>query len=180
LQAGLAHSARNPPWRSLLSRDIPPFAGIPRVLADLLVQSLPPALYSRFAAGNRPAGVEIMAHQTLSQRMNAISGALLIALGLLLLFANLDALADTLLEGTGLSATEGVDTVLSVGLAAIHAVQSYTFEHSRFVSGVWQILVSFWPLILVVCGALLLRGAFGRLVSSFSASLGSFADGERS
>ena len=121
-----------------------------------------------------------MAHQTLSQRMNAISGALLIALGLLLLFANLDALADTLLEGTGLSATEGVDTVLSVGLAAIHAVQSYTFEHSRFVSGVWQILVSCWPLILVVCGALLLRGTLSKLISSYSATLGSLADGERS
>jgi len=112
--------------------------------------------------------------------MKSILGVILIGLGLLMLFANLDADTASLMGSVGRPEAESVDTLLRLGLAAIHAVQSYTFEHSQFVSGVWQILVSFWPLILVICGALLLRGAFGRLISNFAASLRSLGDGERS
>jgi len=122
----------------------------------------------------------MMAHPTSSQHMKSILGIILIGLGLLMLFANLDAVTASLMGSVGRPEAESVDTLLSLGLAAIHAVQSYTFEPSQFVSGVWQILVSCWPLILVVCGALLLRGTLSKLISSYSATLGSLADGERS
>ena len=46
-------------------------------------------------------------------------------------------------------------------LATSHAVQAYAFDHQGFLSILEQILVSFWPLILVVIGATLLRNVFG-------------------
>ena len=106
-----------------------------------------------------------MTHQTLTQTMKSIAGAMLLALGSLLLFANLDAIGASLTDGIGHRSPEGVQTVLAVGLAAIHAAQSYAFEHTRFVSGVRQFLVSFWPLTLVIGGTLLLRGPFEKLFS---------------
>ena len=121
-----------------------------------------------------------MAHQTRFQSLQSIAGTVLLALGLLILFSNLDAVAASLTAGIGYHASEGVDTFLTIGLATIHAAQSYAFEHSQFVSSVWRILVSCWPLILVFLGALLLRGSFGKLLSGHSTNMGSFANGERS
>jgi len=112
--------------------------------------------------------------------MKSIAGALLLALGFLLLFTNLDAVGASLTDDIGHRTPEGMETMLAVGLAAIHAAQSYTFEHSRFVSGVRQFLVSFWPLTLVILGALLLRGTLSRFISNCSTSLGSLSNGERS
>lgn len=121
-----------------------------------------------------------MTRQTVTQSMKSIAGALLLAVGLLLLSVNLDAVGTSLTEGIGPRAPEGMDTLLAVGLATIHAAQSYTFERTQFVSGVRQILVSFWPLTLVVFGTLLLRAALSRFVFSCSTNLGSFSDGEGS
>jgi hypothetical protein len=109
-----------------------------------------------------------MTRQTVSQPMKSIAGALLLALGFLLLFTNLDAVGSSLADGIGPRPSEGMEAVLTVGLAAIHAAQSYTFEHARFVSGVRQFLVSFWPLTLVIVGALLLRGAFEKFSLALS------------
>jgi hypothetical protein len=45
----------------------------------------------------------------------------------------------------------------ALGLAGLRAVQVYIFDHSHFLSALQQILVSFWPLLLVVVGAVLMR-----------------------
>lgn len=103
-----------------------------------------------------------MTRQTMTQTMKSIAGAVLLAFGLLLLFANLDAVGASFTRGIGHHSPEGTDTVLAVGLAAIRAAQSYAFEYTQFVSGVRQFLVSFWPLTLVIGGTLLLRGPFER------------------
>lgn len=105
-----------------------------------------------------------MANQTWSQSLKSIAGAALLAVGFLMLFANLDAVAGSLADGIGHPAAEGMDSLLAFGLAAIHAVQTYMFENSQFVSAVHQILVSFWPSILIIVGAVCLRDALGGLL----------------
>lgn len=113
-----------------------------------------------------------MTRQTVTQTMKSIAGVVLLALGFLLLFTNLDALGASLTDGIGHRSPEGMQAVLAVGLAAIHAAQSYAFEHTQFVSGVRQFLVSFWPLTLVIVGTLFLRGPFQRFFLRLSEQRG--------
>jgi hypothetical protein len=105
------------------------------------------------------------AWQRTSRTMKSVSGAGVFALGLFLLFANLDGVASQVSHAAGAAAeTLGVFPALS--LAALHAAQAYAFDQGGFISGFLQILVSFWPAILIAIGAALLRNAFGRLAKS--------------
>jgi hypothetical protein len=106
------------------------------------------------------------ARQGFSQTLKSIAGASLLALGVALLFANLDEIAASAGSFTGLSAHEALGIVPALGLAALHAAQAYAFDRTGFISGFPQILVSFWPSILIAIGAALLRNAFGRLAKS--------------
>ena len=54
-----------------------------------------------------------------------------------------------------------VRSVAAISLAGLHAVQAYTFDHAGFLSSLLQILVSFWPLVLIFVGAVLLQRTFG-------------------
>jgi len=74
-------------------------------------------------------------------------GAFLLALGLVILSANLDAIAACISSFAGISAPEGPEIFPALGLAALHAAQTYTFDHARFLSSLLRILVSFWPVI---------------------------------
>ncbi|HYL83376.1 MAG TPA: hypothetical protein VE263_04010 [Candidatus Angelobacter sp.] len=109
-----------------------------------------------------------MTRQTSSRNLKAIMGVALAATGLLLLFVNLDNATAHL--GRPFASTAGsLDAAFELGLAGMRAAQAYFFEHSSFQSGVHQILVSFWPLILVIFGAALLQNAVGRRVASSGA-----------
>jgi hypothetical protein len=46
------------------------------------------------------------------------------------------------------------------------------FDHTGFLSGVLQFLVSFWPLILILAGALLLGDAFRGRFPAYKAGSG--------
>ena len=108
----------------------------------------------------------MVARQASSQSLKSIAGALLLALGLVFLFANLEGMAACINNFAGISAREALGIVPALGLAGMHAVQVYTFEHDAFLSGLRQNLVSFWPLIVVAIGAGLLKSGFaGRLAS---------------
>lgn len=91
--------------------------------------------------------------------LKAIAGATLLPVGLLLFAANWDAVSERIHSSFPLPAGS-LGTVLEFGLAALRATQVYFFDPSKFQSGLQQILVSFWPLILVIIGALLLQLAF--------------------
>lgn len=103
-----------------------------------------------------------MARQMTSSRgLKAIVGANLLALGLLLFFANLDGVASRL--GSSFPSQAGSSlTLFELGLAGLRAAQSYFFDHASFLSGLQQILVSFWPLVLVIIGIALLGQLFGK------------------
>ena len=114
--------------------------------------------------------------QATSQSLKSIAGAGLLALGLVLLFANLDGVAASLDRFAGISSPEAVGILPALSLAALHAAQAYAFDQSGFFSGFLPILVSFWPSILVVIGAALLRNAFGPLTKS---EVGETSSGQR-
>lgn len=109
----------------------------------------------------------MVARKASSQRLSSVTGAFLLALGFVLLFANLDGIAASLNSFAGVPASEAVCVLPALGLAGMHAVQAYNFDHDAFLSGLRQILISFWPMFLVAIGAVLLQRAFGaRLAKS--------------
>jgi len=98
--------------------------------------------------------------QTSSKNLHAVVGAILFSFGLTLLAANLDAVAVQV--GSWLSAAPGsLGAAIETCLAGLRAVEAYFFDPSAFQAGFLSILVSLWPLILVIIGAILLHNAMG-------------------
>jgi len=58
---------------------------------------------------------------------------------------------------TGNAGGHVLETLPALVLALLHGLEVYVFDHTQFLPGVLQFLVSFWPLILILAGALLLR-----------------------
>jgi hypothetical protein len=102
-----------------------------------------------------------MAKQLISSKnLHAVAGAVLFSFGLTLLAANLEAVAVQVSGWFG--ATPGsLGADIEIGLASLRAVQAYLFDQSAFQAGFLSILVSLWPLILVIIGAILLQDAKG-------------------
>jgi hypothetical protein len=119
------------------------------------------------------------AQQATSQSLKSIAGASVLALGLVVLFANLDGVAASVSHFAGMSAHEGLGILPALGLAGLHALQAYAFDPAGFISGFLQILVSFWPLMLILIGAMLLRNVFHGPLAARRADAGSPAAGER-
>jgi hypothetical protein len=85
-------------------------------------------------------------------------GTFLFPLGLLLLFVNLEsslAASDSIL---GLSSGAEGD-LPTLALSLFRVIQSYFFDHARFLHGLGQILLSCWPIILILAGIVLLQNA---------------------
>jgi len=110
--------------------------------------------------------------QTSSQRLTLVAGAVLLAVGFLILFSNLDEAATRVAYATG---NPGGLTLgmLPVALALLHGLQSYPFDHAGFLSAMLQFLVSFWPLILILAGAFLLRDVLRGRYPAYKARTGS-------
>ena len=100
------------------------------------------------------------ASRTTTRSMKSVSGATALAIGSFLLFVNLDGIAAQINDAVGAPA-ESVGIFPALGLAGLHALQAFAFDHTGFLSSLLQILVSFWPLILVLLGTALLRSTFG-------------------
>jgi len=80
---------------------------------------------------------------------------------LLMLFANLDEVA-THLNNSFSPSPGALGAAVEIGLAGMRAVQTYLFDQATFQAGLRWILVSLWPLILVIIGATLLQNAVGK------------------
>jgi len=89
---------------------------------------------------------------TSCQTLKSIAGSALVGPGLFLLFGNLDGAAIRLSHLLGAAPGEALGVLSSVIFAA-------SFDHQRLCQGLLQMLVSFWPLLLVIVGAVLLRDA---------------------
>ena len=95
------------------------------------------------------------ARQTTSRSIRSITGAGVLAMGLFLLFVNMDGVAAQISYAAGAPA-ETLGILPTLGLAGVRALHAYTFDPSLFLSSLLQILVSFWPLLLILAGAALL------------------------
>jgi len=119
------------------------------------------------------------AQQTSPRSLKSITGAILLALGFLILFANLDGVTGQITSAVGTSPEPAQGMLPALALATLHVLQDYAFDHAGFLSGLLQILVSFWPLILIVIGAVLLRDVFWGRFAAYKAGACSSAMGER-
>ena len=98
--------------------------------------------------------------QISSKSLRAVAGGVLFSFGLTLLTGNLDAVAAQV--STWFSSAPGsLGSTIEIGLAGLRAVEAYFFDPSAFQAGFLSILVSLWPLILVIIGAILLHDAMG-------------------
>ena len=121
----------------------------------------------------------MVARQTSPRSLTSIAGALLLALGFLFLFSNLDAVAVQVTSAAGASGHQILEMLPAMVLALLHGVQSYIFDHAGFLSALLQILVSFWPLILIIVGAVLLRDVFRGRFAAHEAGADATARGDR-
>jgi ascorbate-specific PTS system EIIC-type component UlaA len=99
-----------------------------------------------------------------SEGLKSIVGGALVGLGLHILFGNLDRVAEQMKHMLGTTAWETLGVLPSAVLAASQAVRAYGLDHQGFLQsllwmGFW-ILISFWPLVLVIAGTVLLRNFF--------------------
>jgi hypothetical protein len=94
----------------------------------------------------------------LSQTLKSIAGSALVGPGLFILLGNLDGAAVQLRHLLS-SSGEGLGVLSSVILAAL-------FDHQRLLQSLLQVLVSFWPLLFVIAGGVLLRAAFTEKVGA--------------
>jgi hypothetical protein len=117
------------------------------------------------------------AQQTSPRSLKSIAGATLLALGFLILLANLDGVTGQIAVDTSPEPAQGILPALV--LATWHALQEYAFDHAGFLSVLLQFLVPCWPLILIVIGAVLLRDLFWGRFAAYKTGAGSSAMGER-
>ena len=95
-----------------------------------------------------------------SESIAAIAGEALVGLGLHILSGNLDTAADQLRHLLGNTAGDALGVLPSVVLASSHAAQAYALDHHGFLQCFLRMLLSFWPLLLVVVGTVLLWDVF--------------------
>ena len=99
-----------------------------------------------------------MARQwTVIQNFRSIAGMGLIGLGLFTLCGNLADVAARLsrLVGIGADASQTFGELTAFGLAALQVWRSYLFDRGELLLGVCRILILFWPVLLVIAGAVL-------------------------
>jgi len=95
-----------------------------------------------------------------SESITVIAGGALVGLGLHILSGNLDTAADQLRHLLGNTVGDALGVLPSVVLASSQAAEAYALDHHGFLQCFLRMLVSFWPLFLVVVGTVLLRDVF--------------------
>jgi hypothetical protein len=95
-----------------------------------------------------------------SESITAIAGGALVGLGVHIVSGNLDAAAAQLRHLLGNTAGDALGVLPSVVLASSQAAQLYALDHHGFLQCFLRMLLSFWPLLLVVIGTVLLWDVF--------------------
>ena len=104
-----------------------------------------------------------------SESITVIAGGALVGLGLHILSGKLDTAADQLRHLLGNTVGDALGVLPSVVLASSQAAEAYALDHHGFLQCFLRMLVSFWPLFLVVVGAVLLRDVFTDKVKALPA-----------
>ena len=110
-------------------------------------------------------------HRTIIQRLKSILGAVLVGLGMFILYANTAGAVAHLRHvlGGGSAAVGGLPAAILVFAQIVHV---HALERQRFVQGLFQqaLLSSFWPLFLVIFAFLLLGVVLGGVATWFASS----------
>ncbi|HXL23544.1 MAG TPA: hypothetical protein VOA78_13835 [Candidatus Dormibacteraeota bacterium] len=89
-------------------------------------------------------------------------GLILLALGLIALFAQVHPFVTGLADRIAANAEELGGFVPAAVLTANHAAQAWAFDRANVLSALRDILLSCWPVILILMGAALLGNALTR------------------
>jgi hypothetical protein len=114
-----------------------------------------------------------------SERLRSIAGGALIGLGLHILFGNLDRGAVQLRHLLGTTAGDTLGALPTAVLVASQAMQAYALNHQAFLLGLGRLLISFWPLLLVMVGTILLQDALRDKVQASPAPANYFQNKDR-
>lgn len=107
-------------------------------------------------------------HNT-SKNLKSIAGGILVGLGLHILSVNLAGDATQLRHLLGIPVGDALGFLPSIALAASQAAQAYDLDQHRFLDSLLQLLPSFWPLLLIVVGIILLRDTLADRVKELPA-----------
>jgi hypothetical protein len=99
------------------------------------------------------------AGQTGVRRFFPLFGLLFLAIGLIVFFAEIHPVASSLTDRLASSADELGGLLPAVFLTANHAAQAWAFDRANVLSALRDMLLSCWPVILVLFGAALLSNA---------------------
>jgi hypothetical protein len=94
-----------------------------------------------------------------SENLKSLAGGILVGLGLHILSGNLAGDATQLRHLLGIPAGAALGLLPSVALVASQVAQAYDLDQHRFLDSLLQMLPSFWPLLPVIVGGILLRDA---------------------
>ena len=96
-------------------------------------------------------------------RLFSVLGITLLVIGLTILLGQLDIAAAHLADRVGITGGELSAGVPGLLPAAVRAAQAWVFDRPNVLSALREMLLSCWPVILLILGAALLRGAFNGL-----------------
>jgi hypothetical protein len=100
------------------------------------------------------------------ESIKAIAGVAFIGLGLHILSRNLAATATQLAHLLGDTTGNALGVLPSVVLASSQAAQAYALDRQVFLQCFLRMLISFWPLLLVIVGTILLPDVFANKVKA--------------
>lgn len=95
----------------------------------------------------------------ISENLKSLCGGIFVGLGLHILSGNLSWDAVQLRSLLDLPAADTLGLLPSIALATSHATKTYALDHAKFLNGLLYMLASFWPILLVIVGSVLLRNA---------------------
>ena len=98
-----------------------------------------------------------------NSRLLRVAGIILLGVGLTILLSQVDIAATRLADRVGITYGEAGGTLPAAMLTTVRAAQALVFDRANVLSAVREVLLSCWPVILVILGAVLLRGAFNGL-----------------
>jgi len=95
-----------------------------------------------------------MARQRRAKRVQSAAGAALAGLGLVILFGKLDKPVARLTNCLSTGTRETLELLVALVPAAWHVLQAYSFDQQQLSPCPFRMLVSFWPLLHLIVGAL--------------------------
>jgi hypothetical protein len=100
------------------------------------------------------------------QRSRSIAGAALVAVGLFILYEDMAGTIAHVRDVLGSNGSEALGILPAIILATSKAVHGCASEHHAFLTGLFRLLISFWPPLLVIIGTSLLRDTFTERVKA--------------